>query len=316
MYDLIGDIHGHAEPLKRLLDTLGYREADGIWSHPEQRQVIFLGDFVDRGPHQVETVQIARAMVEAGTAIAVMGNHEFNAVAWATPDPDRPGEQLRTHNDKNRGQHQAYLEQVGEGSELHREHIAWFKTLPLYLDLEGLRVVHACWHSPSINILEGFVDSQQRILPDAWPDLTRKGWAGFEALETLLKGLEVPLPTGYEFFDKDGNPRRHIRTQWWALERLTYRDLAMVPAEAIDDIPHEPIPEDVLPGYAGDKPLFVGHYWLTGTPEPLNRYIACLDYSIAGGHHRSDEPNKLCAYRWDGERELTADNMVWVEEKA
>ncbi|GEM_PF-5521146 len=25
MYDLIGDTHGHAEPLKRLLETLGYR---------------------------------------------------------------------------------------------------------------------------------------------------------------------------------------------------------------------------------------------------------------------------------------------------
>ena len=25
MYDLIADIHGHAEPLERLLDTLGYK---------------------------------------------------------------------------------------------------------------------------------------------------------------------------------------------------------------------------------------------------------------------------------------------------
>nr|WP_298249630.1 metallophosphoesterase [uncultured Halomonas sp.] len=313
MYDLIGDIHGYAGPLKRLLETLGYREVSGVWSHPEQRQVIFLGDFVDRGPHQVEAVQIARTMVDAGTALAVMGNHEFNAVAWATPDPENPSDYLRSHGDKNRGQHQAYLEQVGEGSELHREHVAWFKTLPLYLDLDGLRVVHACWHPPSVAALDDFLDEQRCILPYAWPDLARKTGAGFAALETLLKGLEIPLPEGHKFYDKDGNPRHHIRTQWWELERLTYRDLAMVPAEAIDAIPHKPIPEDVLPGYAGDKPLFIGHYWLTGTPAPLNRYIACLDYSIAGGHHRRDDPNKLCAYRWDGERELTADHMIWGE---
>lgn len=248
MYDLNGDIHGHAEPLKQLLETIGYRESSGIWSHPEQRQVIFLGDFVDRCPEQVETVRIASAMVDAGTAPAVMGNHEFNAASWATPDPERPGEHLCSHSDKHRRQHQAYLDQVGEGSELHQQHIAWFKTLPLYLDLDGLRGVHACWHPPSLGDLHPYLDANQRILPHAWPDLARKGGAGFEALESLLKGLEVPLPTGYEFFDKDGNPRHHIRTQWWEVERLTYRDLAMVPAEAINDIPHVPFPEDVLPG--------------------------------------------------------------------
>ncbi len=88
MYDLIGDIHGYASALKCLLRKLGYQEREGTWQHVE-RKVIFLGDFVDRGPEQVETVQIARRMVEAGHALAVMGNHEFNAVAWATPCAER-----------------------------------------------------------------------------------------------------------------------------------------------------------------------------------------------------------------------------------
>jgi len=105
MYDLIGNIHGYAAPLKRLLEKLGYSERGGVWQHPE-RKVIFLGDFIDRGPEQVETVQIARAMVEGGTAFAVMGNHEFNAIAWATPDPERTDHWLRPHTDKNRRQHQ------------------------------------------------------------------------------------------------------------------------------------------------------------------------------------------------------------------
>lgn len=311
MYDLIGDIHGHADALERLLTALDYQERDGLWSHAE-RQVIFLGDFIDRGPQQVETVRIARAMVEAGQALAVMGNHEFNAVAWATPDPQQPDQFLRVHSDKNYGQHQAYLEQVGEGSELHRQHIEWFKTLPLHLDLDGLRVIHACWHPPSLQILKDHTDNQNRILENAWPTLCQKGSEPFDALETALKGLEVPLPNGIEFLDKDGNPRRHIRTRWWELERLTYRDLAMVPSEQVEAIPHEPIPEDVLPGYPGDKPLFVGHYWLTGEPEPLNRYIACLDFSIAAGHSRGSDEGKLCAYRWDGEQELSTDRFLWV----
>ncbi len=312
MYDLIGDIHGHAEPLKRLLDRLGYREEGGAWRHP-RRQVIFLGDFVDRGPEQVETVRIARDMVEAGTALAVMGNHEFNAVAWASEDPAHHGEPLRAHSDKNRGQHAAYLEQVGEGSALHREHIEWFKTLPLYLDLDGLRVVHACWHRPSLDTLAEYLDDHHRILEGAWPALTRKGAPGYDALETLIKGLEIPLPAGNEFLDKDGNPQDNIRARWWELEGITYRDLAMVPAEAIEQIPHEPIPEDVLPGYDGDKPLFVGHYWLTGTPQRLTPHIACLDYSIAAIHAHSGGHGKLCAYRWEGEQELQNDQLIWVE---
>ncbi|MEA3250586.1 MAG: metallophosphoesterase [Pseudomonadota bacterium] len=212
MYDLIGDIHGYATPLKHLLTKLGYTERDGVWQHSE-RKVIFLGDFADRGPEQVETVRTARAMVEAGQALAVMGNHEFNAVAWATENPDASGQYLRSHIDKHRRQHQAYLDQVTEGSALHREHIAWFKTLPLYLDLDGLRVIHACWHPPSLDVLKGYTDAQHRIQSDAWPALCRKGTAPYDALETALKGLEVPLPEGAEFFDKDGNPRHHIRTR-------------------------------------------------------------------------------------------------------
>lgn len=53
VYDIIGDIHGHAGPLKQLLDRLGYVESDGVWRHPSRR-ALFLGDYIDRGPEQVE----------------------------------------------------------------------------------------------------------------------------------------------------------------------------------------------------------------------------------------------------------------------
>ena len=89
-YDIIGDIHGHNEKLEALLYKLGYRNTAGAWRHPE-RQAIFVGDFIDRGPSQVQTVNTVRRMVEAGVALAVMGNHELNAIAWHTPDPRKPG---------------------------------------------------------------------------------------------------------------------------------------------------------------------------------------------------------------------------------
>jgi hypothetical protein len=306
MYDLIGDIHGHASELKALLAKMDYVQRGDVWQHPE-RKVIFLGDFVDRGPEQVETVTIARKMVENGQALAVMGNHEFNAVAWATEDPQNPGDYLRPHTDKNRGQHQVFLEQVGEGGEQHRSMIEWFKTLPVYLDLPNFRVVHACWHLEQLAVIDKYTDSEHRLLPEAWEQTSRKGSEAYEAIETLLKGLEIPLPGNHHFFDKDRNKRTNIRAEWWRRGKLTYRDLAMVPGDVIQEIPHEPIEADVLPGYDDEKPVFVGHYWMSGEPKPLSEHIACLDYSVAGSHG-----GKLCAYRFDGEQILAANKFVWV----
>ena len=63
MYDLIGDIHGHADELEQLLGMLGYRRQQGVYGHPE-RQVIFVGDFIDRGPQIREVLEIVRPMVD------------------------------------------------------------------------------------------------------------------------------------------------------------------------------------------------------------------------------------------------------------
>jgi hypothetical protein len=142
MYDLIGDIHGHADELVQLLELLGYEKAQGTYRHPE-RKLIFLGDFIDRGPKIRLVLEIVRPMVEASHALAVMGNHELNALAYHTEDQDSPGEHLRRRNPKNEKQHKATLDQLP--SQELRSHLEWFRTLPMWLDLDGLRVVHACW---------------------------------------------------------------------------------------------------------------------------------------------------------------------------
>jgi hypothetical protein len=80
-FDVIGDIHGYAKTLRRLLEKLGYEEVGARYTHPDHRRVIFLGDYIDRGPNIRETLGIVRAMVDAGSALAIMGNHEFNALA-------------------------------------------------------------------------------------------------------------------------------------------------------------------------------------------------------------------------------------------
>ena len=145
-YDVIGDVHGHADALRRLLATLGYAESQGIFQH-DTRKAIFVGDFVDRGPEQREVLRIARNMCEAGTANAVLGNHELNAIAWATSNGE--GGFLRKRSEKNASQHVEFLRQLDEGSQDYKNAIDWVRELPVWIEVPGLRVVHACWHEPS-----------------------------------------------------------------------------------------------------------------------------------------------------------------------
>src|SRR6516165_4671384 len=123
--DVIGDIHGHADALRRLLIKLDYREIQGVFQH-DTRKAIFIGDFVDRGPDQREVLRIARSMYEADTASAILGNHEFNAIGWATPDGN--GGFLRPHTETKRIQHKEFLQQLGEGSPEYHDAICWFRS--------------------------------------------------------------------------------------------------------------------------------------------------------------------------------------------
>ena len=165
-FDVIGDVHGEFEKLVALLNHLGYREQAGTFRHPG-RTAIFVGDLVDRGPKQLATGDLVRRMVEAGSALCIMGNHEFNAIAWVTPDPQNPGKFLRDHHKPgNRAQHQAFLNEV-EGTPRQREITDWFKTLPLLLDLGAVRIVHACWHQESMDALQPLLTPEHKLTDQA-----------------------------------------------------------------------------------------------------------------------------------------------------
>lgn len=194
-YDAIGDIHGHANALRRLLVKLGYHEHRGVFRHTE-RKVIFVGDFIDRGPEQREVLRIARVMCEAGTAFAILGNHEFNAIGWATSDGN--GGYLREHSDKNAKQHQEFLRQLGDGSPAYHNTIRWFRNLPVWLEFPGLRVVHACWHEPSRVALRPYLDCQNCFTEDGILEALRRdskayAAAGILLIENLWKGVPRQL---------------------------------------------------------------------------------------------------------------------------
>jgi protein phosphatase len=82
LFDVIGDVHGCRAELEQLLTELGYTlEHDAAGrpvgaGHPEGRRAIFVGDLVDRGPDTPGVLRLVVAMVAAGTAFCVAGNHE------------------------------------------------------------------------------------------------------------------------------------------------------------------------------------------------------------------------------------------------
>jgi len=70
-YDLIGDVHGCAQALERLLKAMGYAHSRGCYRHPK-RKVIFVGDIVDRGPRIREALHVVKDMVDQGEAEIVL----------------------------------------------------------------------------------------------------------------------------------------------------------------------------------------------------------------------------------------------------
>lgn len=300
LYDLVGDIHGHAHELELLLKQMGYRPNGKGYAHPD-RTLVMIGDLIDRGPEQRRVVEIARAMRESGDAIVLMGNHEFNAICYATPSES--GGHVRPHTRKNSQQHRAFLDAFPFGSALHEEAISFFKQLPLWLELDELRAIHACWHAPSMEALAPWLDHSHCLHNDQfYQHYAAREKPLYAAVECLLKGPEVSLPPGAGFADKDGIVRREARICWWQLHKGPVAALAIRPElHEVHDLSAQYRRASEF-AYREPKPVFFGHYWLRDFEPASGRdqRAFCLDYSIA-------RKGELVAARWSGD----IDGIEW-----
>ena len=318
-YDIIGDIHGHAELLEALLLKLGYEYDRGVYRHPG-RTAVFVGDLIDRGPQNFKVLEMVKPMVEEGFALIVMGNHEYNALCFHTRDSE--GKFLRPHSAKNISQHKEVLAEIaGQGESRWEIYLEWFRRMPLFLELEGIRVVHACWDHESIDFVKNnnIRDNRGRLSDGFLVRSARPGTDAYAAIDALLKGLEIPLPPNHTgVYDRDGILRTDLRLKWWMNRHereqvRTYDQAVRADGNALENILGLEIPGDILatiktPGQneTGDSPpVFFGHYWFTGVPQLLGDTLACLDYSAARG-------GKLACYRWDGEHILNPAKFAWV----
>jgi hypothetical protein len=315
-YDIIGDIHGYAIKLEELLKHLGYAQVGRNYRPPTGRKTVFLGDLIDRGPDQKRVLEIARSMVDSGDAVCIMGNHEFNAIAYATDDPANPDERLRPNrteslkSSRNREQHAEFLDQVGEGSGEYKEWIDWFRTLPPFIDFGGFRVVHGCWDNEAVATLPAGGWGPGKVLTDELLiSVCHNGSPMMQARKLLTCGLELQLPEGRFIRDKSGHKHTEIRIANWRDWASQVHEVALIPTGQEEQLHGMEWPSDLVISAIKGTPILVGHHWFTGHPVIESPKLACLDWSAA-----KDGP--LVCYRWDGESELSNERLVWVGKPA
>ena len=134
-YDIIGDVHGCSDALRRLCDALGYDQA---YYHPEDRRLVFLGDLADRGPDSLGVLSLVIRLVSRGRALLTLGNHDDALLRWLC------GEAVDIHRG-GLAETIAQMEARPDRKTFKKAVAALFQRAPLYLLLDGgaLIVAHA-----------------------------------------------------------------------------------------------------------------------------------------------------------------------------
>jgi hypothetical protein len=319
--DVVGDIHGQLDALRDLLAELGY-SPDG--DHPENRKLVFVGDLLDRGPDSPGVVAQVRRVVEAGNGQCVLGNHELNSLRGV-----RKLDNGWFFGDPGDGQTAA--------SPAQREEIAAFlATLPLALERDDLRVVHACWHPESIDRLNRDLGTGQDHTT-MYAGFQEKTNAELEASGKLARFNDETAKFGDRIHFGHGVPGKH-----WPDARLLEGHATVNEARqmgnpiAVLTCGEERAARRVYPAggkfrftervawwdnYHGDQAIIVGHYWrlcdMNVTEKPKSagidlfagvspaqwlgpgNNVYCVDFSVGGranGH--SPEKCRLAAVRW------------------
>lgn len=252
----------------------------------------FLGDFIDghgRGDDLAILCRV-RALVDSGRAVAVMGNHELNAIRFHRLDS--AGVPLRARSEANAAQHRTFLDTFGVGTSEALAWTDWFLTLPLWWQGDGTRLVHACWDDAAIATIAARRPDGRLAVHDL-PDVRDKTCDFGRAVERLTTGIEADLPAPHFFVDLKGKRRMRVRLSWWDEGRTWQAAALSVPDPAI--LPASEVPAGELPPrYPLDAPpVFVGHYKLHGAPKVVHPRAICLDH-----------PTVPCVYRWAGAGDL------------
>lgn len=304
MYDIIGDVHGYASILKKLLLQLGYKKTENGYHHPT-RKAVFVGDFVNRGPEIRKTIRIVRKMVENGNAHAILGNHEINVIIYYLKDKN--GLPLVKSPDKNFLSLYKTINQFADRSEEWASHRKWMRELPLYIDFGGIRIVHACWSDDAIETLkkaEANGKSRKSIFRNVHKNPKSPT---SKSVLTLTKGIDFKMPGDLKIINNKGVSPRTFRMRWWEEpEGKTFEEMSF---ESKFVLPSYDIPKQIGLNnsvYPESGPIvFFGHYCRFNGPFIIKHNICCVDSCVTGN-------KTLTAYQWDGERVLDEQKIIHI----
>lgn len=274
--------------------------------HPDGYKIELVGDIIDgaSAEDQIETVKHLMDMHSRGNLISHPGNHEFNAIAYATEG--RNG-YIRAHTEENYGYQKEFLTAFPFGSPGNAEIVSWFKSFPLYSRNNGYNIIHACWNDNAINVCGPYLDEHSALTEDAYQQFDlRNGNPVYEALQLMLWGPTYRMPKGVTIEDSKGRFIDYSRFGWWTdprvpSEEVFYRGSSFLPRLAEEEKGKiSKMRQDFQ--YAGQNVVFVGHYCMPYQPGILSPKVACLDFK-----------DHMTAYRWDeGDRALNPAKLVCV----
>ena len=322
--DIVGDIHGEFDALCDLLRHLGY---DNQGQHAEGRTLVFVGDFCDRGPNSPAVLELVQRLIEAGRAVAVLGNHEINLLRSDPKDGSGWFFDERVERDQ-----QKYAPFARPAPEQRQQIMALLSRLPIALERDDLRVVHAAWLDPQIDAARQLAPSALRQAYDQWEEQ-----AAQQALQSgLAQRVEEELQAWGQGLENEKlqPPFMHAQAEQDANKQM------LNPLKVLTSGVER---KGLLPFFSGGKwrfaervkwwdeyedatPVVVGHYWrrvnqidrarvgkgdadLFETTHPLHWHgkrgnVFCVDYSVGGRWEERKESKplghdfKLAALRW------------------
>ena len=145
--DIVGDVHGEIDALHALMQHLGYANEG---RHPDGRRLVFVGDLIDRGANSPAVVALVQRLIESGRAQCALGNHELNILLNHPKHENKwfYGEEFHDEDGN-------VVPQVLADESIRRQVVQFSRTLPIALERNDLRVVHACWDDDMLSFARG-----------------------------------------------------------------------------------------------------------------------------------------------------------------
>jgi hypothetical protein len=284
-YLFIGDLHGHASELKKLLGNAGFLPFGESFRHPNLKAA-FVGDFINRGFENLACLRIVRAMVESGDAIAVPGNHEVIFLNYHQKDPRTKEYTMPNRNGWNKLL-QNTMQEFGNHPKELDEMLRWLRLLPVVVEERDFNLVHACYDPDSIELLRDRTHGTFSLSEEHWLRIgLGEDSALTEALHTLTFGISIYLDTAQLFPGANLASQHAPRIRYWEdpTEKSLQETLFLDDDKHLAGIGFLSLPESFYGAFRTyqeyETPLVHGHYCVQGELKNLPQNIIIADRAV------------------------------------